>query len=151
MRVLVQRVKEARVSSDGKEIGSIGAGLCLFLGVAKGDDENNVRHLAKKIVELRIFEDDSGKLNRSLMEVKGDILLVSEFTLYGDCTRGRRPAFSRAAVPQDAEQLYRVFARSLEHFGIKVAKGRFQAKMEVTIINDGPVTFILDSAETCLP
>jgi D-tyrosyl-tRNA(Tyr) deacylase len=151
MRILIQRVKEARVASDGKEISRIGPGLCLFLGVAKGDDERTVNYLAEKVAGLRIFEDESGKLNRSLQEMKGDVLLVSEFTLYGDCSKGRRPSFSLAAPPLEAERLYNHFVRRLEELGIKAATGKFQAKMEVTLVNNGPVTFVIDSGKVGLP
>lgn len=145
MRLLVQRAKSASVTVDGKEIGRSGPGLCLFLGVARDDSEEDVNYLAEKVVGLRIFEDDAGKFNRSLAEIDGDILLVSEFTLYGDCSKGKRPSFSRAASSVQAEELYNGFARRLEQLGIRTATGRFQAKMEVNIINDGPVTLILDS------
>lgn len=145
MRLLIQRAKSASVKLAGQEISSIGPGLCLFLGVAKDDGEQDVTYLAEKVVGLRIFEDEAGKFNRSLAEIDGDILLVSEFTLYGDCSKGKRPSFSRAALSARAEELYNDFARKLEQLGIRPATGRFQAKMEVNIINDGPVTFILDS------
>ncbi|HEY3303449.1 MAG TPA: D-aminoacyl-tRNA deacylase [Candidatus Binatia bacterium] len=145
MRLLVQRVKEAKVTADGTEIGKIAAGLCLFLGVAKGDTERNADYLAGKIADLRIFEDESGKLNRSLAQVGGEVLVVSEFTLYGDCAKGRRPSFSRAAAAEEAERLYESFVGKLKDLGLKVATGKFQAKMEVTLVNDGPVTLILDS------
>ena len=145
MRLLVQRAKSATVKIDGKEISSIGPGLCLFLGVAKDDSEQDVNYLAEKVVGLRIFEDEAGKFNRPLKEIDGEILVVSEFTLYGDCSKGKRPSFSQAALSAQAEELYNDFVRRLQQFGIRTATGRFQAKMEVSIINDGPVTFILDS------
>jgi D-tyrosyl-tRNA(Tyr) deacylase len=144
MRLLVQRVKQAKVVMDGAEIGKIAAGLCLFLGVAKSDTEVSADTLAGKIADLRIFEDENGKLNRSLAETGGEVLVVSEFTLYGDCTKGRRPSFSRAAAPEDARRLYEHFVAKLKERGLRLAMGKFQAKMEVTIVNDGPVTFILD-------
>ncbi|HEV8343631.1 MAG TPA: D-aminoacyl-tRNA deacylase [Candidatus Binatia bacterium] len=151
MRLLVQRVKEAKVVVHGKAISSIGRGLCLFLGVAKGDDERDVDYLAEKVVRLRIFEDEAEKLNRSLSEIRGDILVVSEFTLYGDCTKGRRPSFSFAAPPAEAEGLYNHFVRRLGELGVKTAKGQFQARMEVALVNDGPVTFIVESRKTAQP
>jgi D-tyrosyl-tRNA(Tyr) deacylase len=148
MRLLVQRVKEAKVVVDGKTISNIGRGLCLFLAVAKGDDERDVDYLSEKVVRLRIFGDEADKLNRSLSEIRGDILVVSEFTLYGDCTKGRRPSFSFAASPAEAERLYDQFVRRLGESGIKTATGQFQATMEVALVNDGPVTFIVDSPKT---
>src|SRR2546422_1594371 len=152
MRLLIQRVKHAKVSIAGEEIGRIDHGLCLFLGIAKGDNAHDVIYLTEKVIDLRIFEDESGKLNQSLRERKGEILVVSEFTLCGDCSKGRRPSFSLAASPQEAERFYRYFVRRLEESaGIKIATGQFQARMEVTIVNDGPVTFILDSRKTGLP
>ncbi|MGH7768126.1 MAG: D-aminoacyl-tRNA deacylase [Candidatus Binatia bacterium] len=145
MRLLVQRVKEAKVAVEGAEIGQIAGGLCLFLGVARGDTEKSAATLAEKIADLRIFADESGKLNRSLAEIGGEALVVSEFTLYGDCTKGRRPSFSRAAAPQEAERLYEYFVRKLKDLGPKVATGKFQAKMEVSLVNDGPVTLVLEN------
>jgi D-tyrosyl-tRNA(Tyr) deacylase len=145
MRLLVQRIKEANVTVDGTGIGKAGAGLCLLLGVAKEDTTESADRLTGKVAELRIFEDQNGKMNRSVKDVAGDVLLVSEFTLYGDCSKGRRPSFSRAAPPEQAERLYNYFAQRLKDLGLHVATGKFQAKMEVSLVNDGPVTFILDS------
>jgi D-tyrosyl-tRNA(Tyr) deacylase len=145
MRLLVQRIKEAKVSVDRTEIGKAGAGLCLLVGVAREDTTESADRLTEKIAELRIFEDETGKMNRSVKDVHGEILLVSEFTLYGDCSKGRRPSFSRAAPPEQAERLYNYFVQRLKDLGLQVATGKFQAKMEVSLINDGPVTFILDS------
>jgi D-tyrosyl-tRNA(Tyr) deacylase len=144
MRLLVQRIKEAKVTVDGTEIGAVNGGLCLFLGIAAGDSEASADYLAGKIAELRIFEDENGKFNRSISDVGGEILIVSEFTLYGDCSRGRRPSFSHAAAPEEARQLYEYFVAKLKERGCKVATGQFQAKMEVSLINDGPVTLILE-------
>jgi D-tyrosyl-tRNA(Tyr) deacylase len=144
MRLLVQRVKAAKVIVDGVEIGKIDSGVCLFLGVANGDTEESAATLAGKIAGLRIFPDESGKLNRSLAEIGGEVLVVSEFTLYGDCTKGRRPSFSRAAGPEEANRLYEYFVRQLKDQALPVATGKFQAQMEVTIVDDGPVTFLLD-------
>lgn len=145
MRLLVQRVKAAKVDVAGAEIGKIGMGLCLLLGVAKSDTEESADTLAAKIADLRIFEDESGKLNRSIAETGGEVLVVSEFTLYGDCSKGRRPSFSQAAPPEEARRLYEHFVAKLKERGLRVATGKFQTKMEVTIVNDGPVTFILDN------
>ena len=145
MRVLIQRIREGKVTVKGEEVGRSQAGLCLFLGIAKGDTKENTDYLAEKIAGLRIFEDDAGKFNRSIADVQGEILMVSEFTLYGDCSKGRRPSFSEAAPPQEAEPLYAYFIQRLKDLGLAVATGTFQAKMEVSITNDGPVTFILDS------
>jgi len=145
MRLIIQRVTEAKVTVRGDEIGKIGSGLCLFLGIAKGDTAGDADYLSQKAMELRIFEDDAGKFSRSLIDVRGEIVVVSEFTLYGDCTKGRRPSFSQAASPEEAEELYDYFVKKLQERGLKVATGQFQAKMEVTLINSGPVTFILDS------
>jgi D-tyrosyl-tRNA(Tyr) deacylase len=145
MRLVIQRVSQAKVTVDGREIGNIAQGLCLFLGIAKGDNKQNADYLAQKSAELRIFEDDTGKFNRSLSEIGGEALVVSQFTLYGDCTKGRRPSFSHAAPPDEAEVLYNYFVDQLRDKGIKVGTGQFQAKMEVSIVNTGPVTLILDS------
>ncbi len=145
MIVLLQRIKEGKVTIGGEQISRTGPGLCLFLGVAKGDTKENADYLVEKAVNLRIFEDETGRFNRSLLEVDGEVLVVSEFTLYGDCTKGRRPSFSRAGPPQEAEMLYNYFVQKLKDLGLKVATGRFQAKMDVSLINDGPVTLILNS------
>ena len=145
MRIVIQRVSQAKVTVEGKEVGAIGPGLCLFLGVAKGDTEEDSTYLVQKSVELRIFEDDGGKFNRTLLDMGGEILVVSQFTLYGDCTKGRRPSFSHAASPEEAEGLYQKFVQKLRDRGLKVATGQFQAKMEVSLVNSGPVTFIIDS------
>ena len=145
MRIVIQRVSQAKVTVEGKEVGAIGPGLCLFLGVAKGDTEEDSTYLVQKSVELRIFEDDEGKFNRTLLDMGGEILVVSQFTLYGDCTKGRRPSFSHAASPEVAEGLYQQFVQKLREKGLKVATGQFQAKMEVSLVNSGPVTFIIDS------
>jgi len=145
MRLVIQRVSQAKVTVQGEEIGAIGPGLCLFLGVAKGDTEEDSNYLAQKSVELRIFEDDAGKFNRTLLDVGGDILVVSQFTLYGDCTKGRRPSFSHAASPEEAERLYLHFVEKLREKSPRVATGQFQAKMEVSLVNSGPVTLIIDS------
>lgn len=145
MRLLLQRVKKGVVTIEGKEIGRIGSGLCLFLGVAREDTEKDADYLAEKTAGLRIFEDEAGKFNRSLLDVRGEALVVSEFTLYGDCAKGRRPSFSEAAAPERAQRLYDYFVQRLKNLGVKVATGKFQAKMEVSTVNDGPVTFLVDS------
>ena len=129
----------------GHEVARIGPGLCLFLGIAKGDTEAGARYLAQKCLELRLFEDNRGQLNRSLMDVQGAVLVVSEFTLYGDCTKGRRPSFSHAAPPAEARPLYDSFVKFLREREIEVETGQFQAQMEVALTNQGPVTFIVDS------
>lgn len=130
---------------DGELIGKTGAGLCLFLGIAKGDSERDAAWLAEKATELRIFEDSAGKMNLSLKDVKGEVLVVSEFTLYGDCARGRRPSFSDAAAPGEAEPLYGCFVEKIRALGFRVATGKFQARMDVQVVNDGPVTLMLES------
>ena len=145
MRAVIQRVKSAQVSVDGRVSGKIGKGLLVFLGVGKGDGENDLSFLASKIPGLRIFEDASGKFNRSLKEIGGQILVVSQFTLYGDCRRGRRPSFTEAEEPTAAKHLYEQFISELREQDVSVETGEFQAKMEVHLVNDGPVTLLLDS------
>ena len=145
MRAVVQRVSRARVTVDGRTTGEIGAGLVVLLGVSAGDDEQAARYLADKIAELRIFEDEAGKMNRSLLETGGAVLAVSQFTLYGDCRKGRRPSFDRAARPDPARSLYDKFVGFLRQRGVHVEQGVFQAMMEVELVNDGPVTMLLDS------
>jgi D-tyrosyl-tRNA(Tyr) deacylase len=145
MRAVVQRVKQARVLVEGRVIGEIKQGLLCFVGVGKGDEEADADYLAAKIPQLRIFEDAEGRFNRSLIDIKGAILVVSQFTLFGDCRRGRRPSFSDAAEPEQARELYHGFITKLKENGIPVAQGEFQAHMEVELINDGPVTLLLDT------
>jgi len=145
MRAVIQRVKSAEVYVDGKIKGKIGSGLLLFLGIGKGDGEEDLNFLVSKIPDLRIFEDEVGKFNLSLLEKKGEILVVSQFTLYGDCRKGRRPSFTEAEEPGIAKNLYERFIERLKERGLNVATGEFQARMEVHIINDGPVTLLLDS------
>jgi len=145
VRVVLQRVSEARVRVDGEVVGEIGAGLMILLGVGRDDTESDAGYLADKIAGLRIFEDDQGKMNRSVAELGGGGLVVSQFTLYGDCRKGRRPGFSAAAPPERANQLYLEFAARLQARGLTVATGIFQADMQVELVNDGPVTMILDS------
>ena len=145
MRAVVQRVKESRVEINGEIVGSIGKGLLILLGVAQGDDEKDCRYLAEKVANLRIFPDERGQMNRSVLETGGAALVVSQFTLLGDCRKGRRPSFAKAAPPEEAQELYEAFVRELRGKGLKVETGRFQEMMDVYLINDGPVTILLDS------
>lgn len=146
MRAVVQRVKNARVLVDGAVVGEIGKGVLIFLGVGVEDTIDDADYLASKIVHLRIFGDDEGKMNLSLIETGGEALVVSQFTLWGDCKKGRRPSFIRAADPAVANDLYQKFIFFLKEKSIQVAEGRFQEMMEVHLVNDGPVTLLLDSA-----
>ncbi|HOP41808.1 MAG TPA: D-aminoacyl-tRNA deacylase [Geobacteraceae bacterium] len=145
MKAVIQRVTCASVEVDGITVGEIGSGIMLLLGVEKGDAESDAIWLMDKIANLRIFEDDYGKMNRSLMDIGGAILVVSQFTLAGSCSKGRRPSFDSAAPPQLARKLYEISVEELKHRGIFVATGIFQADMKVSLVNDGPVTFVLDS------
>ena len=138
-------MSRAEVKVAGQPIGSIGPGLCVFLGVSKEDGQSNADHLAQKIKNLRIFEDEHGKMNRSVEEIREEILVVSQFTLYGDCRKGNRPSFSDAAPPDEAEKLYEYFVQRLRGAGLIVATGQFKARMDVTLTNDGPVTFIVET------
>ena len=146
MRAVVQRVKIAKVMVDGAIVGEIGTGVLIFLGVGVGDTIDDADYLASKIVHLRIFGDDEGKMNLSLLETGGEALVVSQFTLWGDCKKGRRPSFVRAADPVVANDLYQKFIFFLKGKGIQVAEGRFQEMMDVHLVNNGPVTLLLDSA-----
>lgn len=145
MRAVIQRVASARVEVDGKSVGGIGRGLLILLGVEQGDGADDVRYLAEKSAQLRIFEDAAGKMNLSLADVGGQALVVSQFTLLADCRKGRRPGFSRAALPEPADILYQQFVALLRERGLTVATGIFQAEMQVHLVNDGPVTLLLDS------
>jgi D-aminoacyl-tRNA deacylase len=145
MRAVVQRVTDARVEVAGKAVGEIGAGLLVLLGVARDDTQDDADYLADKTFNLRVFDDDEGKMNRSLSESGGAILVVSQFTLYGDVRRGRRPSYSDAAEPDKANQLYEYFVERVRSAGVKVETGIFQAMMKVSLTNDGPVTILLDS------
>ncbi len=145
MRAVLQRVVEARVEVDGQVTGSVGQGLLVLLGVAKRDDEAAAQWLVEKISVLRVFEDDGGKMNRSVLEVGGGLLVVSQFTLYGDTRKGRRPSFDRAAPPEEARRLYEFFVEKARATGLRVETGVFQADMKVHLVNDGPVTLICDS------
>lgn len=146
MRAVVQRVREARVTVDDELIASIGEGLVVLLGVKHGDNSSDVQYLVDKIANLRVFEDDNGKMNLSALELSKEVLVVSQFTLYGDCRKGRRPSFTEAADPTEANALYRQLVESLTKLGLKVQTGQFQAQMLVEIFNDGPVTLLLDSS-----
>ena len=145
MRAVVQRVSEARVRVDSEVVGEIQAGLLVFLGVGREDTEKDVDFLAGKIAGLRIFPDEAQKMNLSLLDAGGAMLVVSQFTLHGDCRKGRRPAFIAAAPPEQAEPLYERFVAQVEKLGLRVSAGRFGAMMEVELVNDGPVTLLLDS------
>lgn len=147
MRAVVQRVRGASVAVDGEEISRIGRGLAILLGVGKEDDVKDVNFLAEKIANMRIFEDDAGKMNLSVLDVGGEALVVSQFTLYADTRRGRRPGFEKAAPPDVAEALYNEFVTMLRACGVPTRTGEFQAKMLFTIENDGPVTLILDTQQ----
>jgi len=144
MRIVAQRVVEARVMVEGETVGEIGQGLLLLVGIGRGDDEKELRWLANKVLNLRIFEDEEGRMDRSLLDVGGAILAVSQFTLYGDVRKGRRPSFDRAAPPREAAPLFRQFVEQLEQSGLLVEQGVFGAHMEVELLNDGPVTLILE-------
>jgi len=145
MRAVVQRVRRGSVEVDGRVLSSIGRGVVVLLGVGDGDTEEDVAYTADKVAHLRIFPDEEGKMNRSLVDVGGEALVVSQFTLYGDVRRGRRPSFTGAAPPDRARGLYREFCNRLGDAGVKVATGEFQAMMLVRIENDGPVTILIDS------
>lgn len=145
MRIVVQRVKHAEVKVDGKPVGHIGKGVLIFLAVSKEDTPEDADHLAERIVQLRMFEDAQGKMNLSCLDVQGGLLVVSQFTLYGDCGKGRRPSFDKAADPKKGEALYEHFVSRLRQYPLHVETGRFRAMMDVSLVNDGPVTFILES------
>ena len=145
MRAVIQRVKEASVTVDGKVVGRIGAGMLVLLGVAKGDSDEDLDYLARKVAEVRIFEDSQAKMNLGAADVKAEFLVVSQFTLLGDCVKGRRPSFDDAADPAKAEDFYNRFVVKLRAGGFKVETGVFRAMMDVALINDGPVTLILES------
>ena len=145
MRAIIQRVSRAKVTVEGEIVGEINKGILVFLGVSDEDSEKDAAYLSEKIVNLRIFEDVAAKMNSSLLDIKGELLVVSQFTLYGDVRRGRRPSFVRAAAPDKANLLYEFFVvKAREQIG-KVETGRFQAMMDVELVNDGPVTILLDS------
>lgn len=145
MKVLIQRVKNAGVDIEGKNVSSIQKGILALVGIEKGDTKEQVEKLARKVVNLRIFPDDNDKMNLSLIDVKGEMLIVSQFTLCGDCKKGTRPSFDKSAPPQIANELYEYFVSQVQSYGIKTGTGKFGAMMEVSLINDGPVTFMLES------
>lgn len=145
MRAVVQRVSEAYVQLGGQETGRIGRGVLILLGVGQGDELEDVRYLADKIVHLRIFPDAQDKMSLSVQDVGGGVLVVSQFTLYGDCRKGRRPSYTGAAPPERAEELYEAFVEQVRTYSLPVATGRFQEMMMVHLVNDGPVTLLLDS------
>ncbi len=147
MRIVVQRVREARVEIAGETVGRIGQGLLLLVGIAEGDTMAEVELLAKKVAQLRIFSDEAGKMNRSVQDIEGGVLSVSQFTLYGDCRKGNRPSFVNAARPETAEPLYNALNQLLRtQYGLPVETGRFGADMQVSLLNDGPVTILMDTA-----
>jgi D-aminoacyl-tRNA deacylase len=145
MRACIQRVTEARVTVAGETVGEIGRGLMVLLGVGQEDGPEQAKWLAEKVAGLRIFEDDEGKMNRSLEEIGGEMLVVSQFSLYGDCRKGRRPSFIDAAPPEMATQLYEQFVEVVRNLGINVATGQFREHMLVSLVNDGPVTLVVES------
>lgn len=147
MRAVLQRVSESRVTVDDRVVGQIGSGMLVLLGVEQGDTAEDLRRLADKVIHLRIFEDAAGKMNRSLIDSGGAMLLVSQFTLLADCRKGRRPAFTAAEAPQAANALYEAFSEYVQGQGVRVERGVFAADMQVHLINDGPVTILLDSRQ----
>jgi D-tyrosyl-tRNA(Tyr) deacylase len=151
MRAVVQRVTQAQVSVEGELSGKIGAGLCVLVGVGKDDGEQQASKLADKIVKLRIFEDEAGKMNKSLLDSGGALLAVSQFTLFGDASKGLRPSFASAMEPARAEQLFEAFCAACRNAGVTVATGRFRTHMSVSLVNDGPVTLWLDTDKPTSP
>jgi D-tyrosyl-tRNA(Tyr) deacylase len=147
MRAVLQRVSSAEVTVDGAVVGRIGPGLLVLLGVGKGDTEQDAEMLARKIVELRVFQDDAGKMNLSVKDTGGSLLVVSQFTLYGDTRKGRRPSFDQAAPPEEARRLYERFVEAARAQGVAVETGVFQAMMSVSLVNEGPVTFLVESRD----
>lgn len=145
MRAVVQRVSRGRVTVEGQVVGEIGRGYVVLLGVSREDTPEAADYVAEKVAGLRVFEDEAGKMNLSIADVGGDVLAVSQFTLYGDVRRGRRPGFDRAGRPEQAEPLYERFVAKLREYGLRVETGRFQTHMEVELVNDGPVTILVDS------
>jgi D-aminoacyl-tRNA deacylase len=145
VRAVVQRVTKAQVIAGANILGEIGSGLCIFLGISKDDGESAADFLSEKIKNLRIFDDPSGKMNLSLLTTGGEVLIVSQFTLYGEWRKGNRPSFTDAAAPAHAEKLYEYFVNRFRDAGIPVATGQFRARMKVSLVNDGPVTFVLES------
>ena len=144
MKVLIQRVKQSDVKISGETVAEISKGILALVGIEKGDTKEQVEKLAKKVVNLRIFPDENDKMNHSLIDIKGEMLIVSQFTLCGDCKKGTRPSFDKSAPPQIANELYEYFVSQIQTYGIKTGTGKFGAMMEVSLINDGPVTFMLE-------
>ena len=144
MKALIQRVKKASVTINSELYSEISAGMLVFLGVEKGDTEENAQKLAQKLVNLRIFEDEQEKMNKSLIDVNGEMLVVSQFTLCGDCKKGTRPSFDKSAPPEIAERLYEIFVKNVSSFNVSVKTGKFRAMMDVALINGGPVTFMVE-------
>ena len=151
MRALLQRVRSASVTVNEAEVGVIGAGLLIFVGIAQGDTDEDARYLVDKLVDLRIFPDEQGRFDRSVLDVQGSLLLVSQFTLYAETRKGRRPSFTEAAPPAEAQALFERFVAMARESGLRVETGRFQAHMVVRLENDGPVTIMLDSADRHRP
>ena len=147
MRAVIQRVRQTTLSVDGRRISEIRGGLAVYLGIAPEDSEKNAQAMAKKVAQLRIFEDEQGKMNRSVLDVGGEVLLISQFTLFGDCTHGNRPSFIKAGEPGMADALYERFMKRCRTHVAQVEKGRFGADMKVELLNDGPFTLMLDSGE----
>lgn len=145
MRAVVQRVKEASCTVDGKKVGEIDKGIVLFLGIGQGDEEKDLNYLVEKVLGLRIFSDDEGKMNLSLEDIEGEILIISQFTLYGDVRKGKRPSFTRSSSPELGEKYYNKFIEEVRNMGVKAETGVFGADMDIELINDGPVTILLDS------
>ncbi len=148
MRAVVQRVSTCSVSVDDKIVSSIGKGLLVYLGVGKDDEEKDIKHTAEKVINLRVFPDSEGTMNKSLIDVDGEIIVVSQFTLYGDTRKGRRPSYNKSAPAEKGSQFYRKFLQILEEMGFSAAHGVFQAHMDVSYTNDGPVTILIDSEKT---
>ena len=145
MKVLIQRVKEASVAIDNKQYSAINKGILALVGIEKGDDLTNIQKMAKKLVNLRIFSDDNDKMNLSLIDIQGEMRIVSQFPHCGDCTKGTRPSFDKSAPPAIANELYEAFIKEVASYGIKYGTGQFGAMMDVALINDGPVTFMLEN------
>ncbi|MDP8256783.1 MAG: D-aminoacyl-tRNA deacylase [Candidatus Alcyoniella australis] len=147
MRAVIQRVRRAAVSVEGRRVGAIGPGLLVLLGVHNSDSERDLEYILQKTLNVRIFEDEQEKLNRSLLDIQGELLVVSQFTLYGDCRKGRRPSFTQAAAPKPAQALYQLFCERARDQGVTTATGVFGAMMDVELVNDGPVTMLLESTK----
>ena len=147
MRAIVQKVRDARATFQGEVLGEIKSGLCVLMGIKTGDTEKESEWMAEKLVNLRVFEDEAEKLNLSLLDVKGEMLLISQFTVYGDCRKGRRPSFTEAAPPENAKKLYEMTIEKIKNYGVPVKTGMFQTHMVIEIANDGPVTLIIETPE----